>query len=259
MAASSSPGSVDRNGRDEAFDSLDRAFGEAIRPWREAGEPLAVLFSGGVDSGLIAWELRHRRSTSLTTCGTPGAADLEAAEPAARLIGLPWVGSTVSSEALGATFATLRDVLSGLSRSRASILLALAVAIERAPTPELLCGQGADELFLGYAHFRGKTPVEAQRTAASDLERLQSDDWPRSQAIATRLGHRLHAPFLDPRFVRAAQEIPVSWRMPEPIPKALFREWARRRGLPDAIVARPKRALQFGSGVDAWLRRQAGP
>jgi asparagine synthase (glutamine-hydrolysing) len=240
----------------DAFALLDRAFDSALAPWKRDGPPVVVLFSGGIDSGVLAWELRRRSSVGLATIGLPGAPDLEAAEASAGRIGLPWSGTVISEEDLEDAFRRMSAELAGLPDPRASIFLALAVAVDRAPAGELLCGQGADELFLGYGHFRG-VPVDiATVRAASDLDRLLHDDWPRTVRIADRLGRRIHAPFLDPGFVRTALGIPIAERMPQPVPKALWREWARHRGVPAELADRPKRALQFGSGVDAWLRRR---
>jgi asparagine synthase (glutamine-hydrolysing) len=141
-----------------------------------------------------------------------------------------------------------------LSLGRRSLRLAIAIAIERAPDPTLLCGQGADELFLGYAHFRGLDPGAAEQRAAEDLQRLVNEDWPATQALAVRLGRRIEAPFLHPSFLDAANAIPLERRMPTESTKAFWRRWVVRRGLPEELAARPKKAIQYGSGVDRWLR-----
>jgi asparagine synthase (glutamine-hydrolysing) len=237
---------------------LDRALDAALAPWTASSSPLAVLFSGGVDSGLLAWELRNRPSTALFTVGLPGARDLDAAETAARTIGLPWSRAVVSEARLEECRRRASDELIGLPAPREGIFLGLAVAVAEAPPGDLLCGQGADELFLGYGHFRGVPEDVAEARAASDLRQLQSDDWPRTVRIAGRFDRRISAPFLEPGFVKAALDVPVAERMPSPVPKAYWRAWARSRGVPPEIADRPKRALQFGTGVDAWLRRRRG-
>ncbi len=135
------------------------------------------------------------------------------------------------------------------------MLVAFALAVERSPPGPVLCGQGADELFLGYAHFRGLDVVAAAERSEADLKQLLERDWPVSQRIAERLGRSVVAPYLHPEFVRAARAIPIELRRPDPTPKGFFRQWALRRGLPPAIATRPKRALQFGSGIDRLLPR----
>jgi asparagine synthase (glutamine-hydrolysing) len=238
------------------IDRLDSAFVRAMTPWRAAAEPLVVLFSGGVDSSLIAWELRGHQPTSLATVGTEESSDLVAAEAGARLLGLPWTPAIVSDAEVRAVAEKVEPELAGLTPVRRSVLLSFATAVRYAPPGTLLCGQGADELFLGYAHYRGLAASEADRRSTEDLDQVVADDWPRSVHAARRLGRTVQAPYLDPEFVAAARSVPIEARLPAPETKRYFREWARHRGLPEPLVTRPKRALQYGSGIDRILRRE---
>ena len=239
---------------------LDRAWERAVGPWLDRPGPLVVLFSGGVDSGLLAWELRDRPRTTLFTVGLPEATDLAAARSAAERIGLSWQGRELDEPTLRTIVGELASDLEAVPSPRRGIFVALACAIALAPDAPLLCGQGADELFLGYAHFRGLAPDAAQRRAHDDLDRLREDDLPRCVAFAARHGRTLVAPFLEPEFVRAVERIPIADRLPREVAKPALRRLAQRRGLPEAIVRAPKRAIQYGSGVDRWLRHAArGP
>jgi asparagine synthase (glutamine-hydrolysing) len=237
---------------------LGDAIEAALRPWREGSSALTVLFSGGLDSGVLAWELRHRAGLSLVTVGLRGAPDLAAARSSASVLALPWAGTVLGDAELERLLAALSHELGGMAPSRAAIFLALAAAVAAAPAGPVLCGQGADELFLGYRHFEGLDPPSAEARAQEDLERLQREDWPRSERIATSLGRELHAPFLNPGVVRAATAVPIALRLPRPEPKAYLRAWSESRGLPPEIARRPKKALQYGSGVDRWLRSRRG-
>ncbi len=233
---------------------LDRAVDAALaRP--PGPPPWVVLFSGGVDSGLLAWELRNRVGTRLATFGLPGSPDLSAARRAAERIDLPWSPSTASPEEVRRRARDLLRWVGPLTPTERSIETAFALAVERAPRGTLVCGQGADELFFGYAHFRRLGAEEAARRAEADLAYSEAVAWPREREIGRRLGRTVWAPYLDAGFVRAACRIPVGDRSGNEPPKALFRAWAARRGLPEEIAQRPKKALQFGSGVDRLLRR----
>jgi len=77
------------------MERLDVAFLRAIDHCTSVGGPVGVLFSGGVDSAILAWALRDRPRTTLFTLGTAGATDLGSAESAARIVGLPWQGIPV--------------------------------------------------------------------------------------------------------------------------------------------------------------------
>jgi asparagine synthase (glutamine-hydrolysing) len=235
---------------------LDLVFDRVMARWHQGTEPLVLLFSGGVDSSLIAWELRTRPRFALFTVGARGSPDLLAAEEGAHLLKLPWSPVVVSAREVDDAARTVDLEREGLSPVRRSVLTAFTTAVAAAPAGTLLCGQGADELFLGYAHYRGLPGPEAGARAAQDLERLVADDWPCSQHIARRLGRSAEAPYLDPKFVSAATSIPVERKLPDPEPKAFFRTWAEHRGLPGSLARRPKRALQYGSGIDRILRRR---
>lgn len=214
-----------------------------------------MLLSGGLDSAVLAAVLKPSGRVRTLTVGMQGAPDLAAGREAAESLGLPWTGAVVDEERLAELWETLGPASRAATAPARAVLLALAAAVDAAPTAEVLCGQGADELFLGYAHFRGLARDAAGERADADLARLRTTDWPAAQATAERLGHRLVAPFLDEGFVAAAQRVPLGARLPDPVPKAWMRAWARGLGVPDATASRPKRALQYGTRIDAWLRR----
>ncbi len=237
------------------FTHLDLPFEHALARLPDR-EPVVVLFSGGVDSGLLAWELRHRPGTKLATFGLEGSLDVAAATERAKELGLPWTPSCASPEEVRRRARELVEWVGPLSPTERSIETAFSLAAERAPPGPLVCGQGADELFFGYAHYRSLAPGAAAQRAEADLAALLAHAWPREQQIGRHLGRMVCAPYLDPEFVAAARSVPASDRLAGDPPKALFRAWARRRGLPPEIADRPKKALQFGSGVARLLRRR---
>jgi asparagine synthase (glutamine-hydrolysing) len=240
------------------FSRLDAAWLHALEALAP-DEPLVVLFSGGVDSGLLAWELRTRAELRLTTVGLAGSADLSAAGGGARLLGLPWDASVVAPDDVQRMARQVAEWEGPLTLTERSIETALALAVGRAPRGALVCGQGADELFLGYSHYRGLDPSAAAQRADQDLRQLQQVAWPRSERVARRLGRELRAPYLDPEFVAVVRSIPVEARLPGDRPKGLLRRWALHRGLPALVAERPKKALQYGSGVERALRVPLAP
>ena len=240
-----------------AFTRLDAALDRALGPWRAHRGELALLFSGGVDSSLLAWELRTVPGLRLVTVGLRGSPDLDAAESAAGRLGVVGSISVVSEDEVRSTGRRIATEIQGIGRVRRSVLTSLALALAHAGRAEAVCGQGADELFLGYAHFRGLGPAEAEARSNEDWQRLLLDDWPRAQRIAALFARRIGAPYLDPAFAAVARSVPIDRRMPGSEAMGYFRAWARHRGLPEALARRPKRAMQFGTGVDRVLRSEA--
>jgi len=230
-----------------------------MRPLIQSREPIGLLFSGGVDSALLAWELRSRTGVVLSTMGRAGSPDLRAGEESAARVGLPWEKVALDESLVVRALDRFSTELEGLSSLSRSILLALAIAIEGATPQRLVCGQGVDELFLGYAHYRNLSELGAARRSQEDLTRLRATDWPRTQRIAAGLGKEVVAPYLAPSFEAAATQVPIALRLPDGLPKRFFREWAMSRGLPPELARRPKKALQYGSGLDALLRSLPRP
>jgi len=233
---------------------LDDAFERALEPVRGRTEPLGVLYSGGVDSSVLAWELRGEPRLTLCTLGGADSADLAAGRAGAERLGLPWQPMGAAETEVTGTGDRFKEDLSGLSPVSRLVLLSLACAIDQASPGRLVCGQGVDELFLGYAHFRDLDAVQVERRSREDLDRLLATDWPRTQRIAARAGKTIEAPFLDPKFIERASQVPISLRLPRDRPKGFFRDWAIHRGLPPELANRAKKALQYGSGVARVVR-----
>ncbi len=240
--------------RGTEFAGLDRAIDRTVHDRFGSAESPGILFSGGVDSSLLAWELREAPGLTLVTVGVTGSPDLAAARSAADRLALRWYPVTVAPDEVHEIGRRIDPETRGASPTSRPVLVALACAIARSPVATLLCGQGIDELFLGYAHFHGLDAEAAARRVEADLARAQDDDGPRTRRIARRFDRTVHAPFLEPEFVAAALAIPIEHRMPSPVPKDLFRRFAEHRGLPAELAARPKRAVQYGTGIERVLR-----
>lgn len=245
--------------REGWFAELDSAFDRVLHPWRNSERPFTLLFSGGVDSGLLAWELRKAPSIELLAVGLADSPDLAQAQSAADRLGLRLTSRVVPPADVREAETRLRAERTIQGRTARSVLTSLAVAIERASHRSVLCGQGADELFLGYAHFRSLSREELASRAELDLRILVERDWPASVDIAEQRTHTLVAPYLDSGFRDAARRVPLEARAPDPQPKAFFRAWARHRGLCPEVADRPKKALQFGTGFDRLLRAERPP
>ncbi len=233
------------------FHDLDRALEQSLQPVLNGTEALAVLYSGGIDSSLLAWELRRRPELTLCTVGRPGSPDLLAGQRGAGLLDLPWRGIAIDGGDVHDASLRFVEELGGVPWVVRTVLLSLALAIERAPADTLVCGQGADELFLGYAHYAGMSSAEAEIRVRADLDRLLAVDWPRTRRIAERTGKEIVAPFLAPGFIESALSVPIARRLPATNPKRLFREWSILRGVPAELAGRRKRAIQYGTGVAA--------
>ncbi len=239
---------------DDRFDRLDAALEAALTPFREQSGPIVLLFSGGIDSALLAHALSDTGRLRLWTIGLVGSPEEGVARSAARALGLSWAFGAIDRGSVARAVERWAPAGSGLRGPSRSVAVALALAIQSAPAGPIVTGQGADELFLGYAHFRGIDAEAAADRSRSDLDRLDREDGPWLERIAGELGRSVGAPFTHPAVRAAVERWSIAERMPGLLTKPLLREWARRRGVPEPILGQPKRAIQFGTGVDRLLR-----
>ena len=182
---------------DDAVAETERLFLSAVQRRLDADVPVGSLLSGGIDSGLVCWAIKHL-GADLTafTVGTPGAAEDETRDACAtaaelgirhRVLPLhpgdePNVDELVS--AYGEPFAC------------ASALGMLRVSREVAGVAKvLLTGDGGDDLFLGYPRHRH---LWFAQMAARMTPRVATDWW-RSTRSAFKGSSALRRPmhFVD--------------------------------------------------------------
>ncbi|MGC2289048.1 MAG: asparagine synthase-related protein [Thermoplasmata archaeon] len=231
-------------------DALKRSIG--------ASRQVSVLFSGGLDSSLVATGARDLAEVELVTIGASGSLDLIAAEQGARILGLPWKGRTVDREDVERVLSSEVDILARASPVPRAVLVGIALALETATHTRVLCGQGADELFLGYAHFEGLTTVETKGRRQEDVDRLLLEDWPHSVTLGGRRRKDLSSPFLEPEFMEHVLSLSIDQLRSGGGRKPLLRAVAALLGVPPELAERPKKAFQYGSGVARLLRSRPG-
>jgi len=231
-----------------------------------AGDDLAIAFSGGVDSALVAAEL----DAPLYVVGYDGSSDIEAARESAAAMGRS-DDLRVHEVSLDDIEAAVPRVAEAIGRTNAmdvQIALPLYLVAERAAADgyeRLTLGQGADELFGGYAKV-AKAPedprTDADTVRGARRETLLSlpDQLERDIRALRAAGVEPVTPLLHDDVVRAALELPGEWLVSGDTRKRALRE-ASRAWLPDAVADRDKKAVQYGSLVAREvdrLARQAG-
>ncbi len=222
--------------------TLEEAIVTAISLRSDEG---VVAFSGGVDSALIA----AFAGLPCVAVGLHGSHDAVWAEKAARMMGLDLdvVTPTVDevAEVLARVVRVIPDPENPVEASIATTLSFVAAWAEEHGHTRILAGQGADELFGGYARYLTSSNL------AAELERDFADHGrqrARDQAVAALHGTYISMPYLDLRVVRAARSIPAAERVRGGVRKRPLREVAQRH-IPAEIARAEKKAMQYGSGI----------
>lgn len=234
--------------------TLGEALQDAVLDAARGG-PVSLLFSGGLDSSLLAHLLAKAGiPLELLVVGLPGSQDLASASEGASILGLPLSTAVLSPSEVRETAGDLGRTAPALTPTSLAVQTALSLALRHSRWERVLCGQGADELFLGYAHYRLLTGAALAKRAQEDLLQLFHVDFPFTGSMARRLGKLLSAPYLSRGVIEALANVPWEARRGPGEPKALLRKVAVALGLPSSLAGRPKKAFQYGSGIQRLLR-----
>jgi asparagine synthase (glutamine-hydrolysing) len=124
----------------------------------------------------------------------------------------------------------------------------------------LLTGQGADELFAGYAKFT-KTfdsmgPEAAKDAVIKSVCDAHMTNYARDEQVSSPYRIKLRHPFADWRLTEIALSVPITENLcfgDDPLRKRVLRKMGRLAGVPSFIVESRKRAIQYGSGIQKAL------
>ena len=247
----------------------DRAAVEAVRDAVRAsldsvdGDGLAVAFSGGVDSTLVASAL----DAPLYVVGFPDSHDVAAARTGAGLLDREADLRMVDLDA-GDVERAVPAVAHATGRTNAmdvQIAMPLFLAAERAAEDgfdRLAVGQGADELFGGYAKVARapddpRVESDTVRGAAREMVRTLPDQLERDVLALREAGVEPVAPLLDDRVVDAALRLPGELLVDARGERKKALRLAAREFVPDRVAFREKKAVQYGSLVARELDRLA--
>ena len=242
-----------------AVDAVRRAIDDALTALDDDG--LAVAFSGGVDSALVAAGVPD---APCYVVGFPDAHDVAAARDAAAAMDR-------ELRVLELTHADLEravpDVVAATGRTNAMdvcIALPLYLVAERVAADgydRLALGQGADELFGGYAKVVDPADddrVDATTVRGATREVIGSlpDQLERDVLTLRAAGVEPVVPLLADGVVEAALPLPDHLLATGDERKVALRR-AARDWLPGSIIAVDKKAVQYGSLVSRELDRLA--
>jgi asparagine synthase (glutamine-hydrolysing) len=254
--------------------NLNGAFADVEREARGENHRVAVAFSGGVDSAVVAAGLREARRRQAAddaaadpncyVVGFPDSQDVAVARETAALLDFDLRVVEVTHRKLERAVPEVARAIGRTNPMDVSIALPLYLAGERAAAEgytHLAVGQGADELFGGYQKVVDPADdhrVEADTVRGARRETLLSlpDQLPRDVLALRAAGVEPVAPFLDDRIVDIALDLAPNCIVDGERRKVALREAASHR-LPVAVAEREKKAVQYGSNVSRELDRLA--
>ncbi|MCG7844083.1 MAG: asparagine synthase-related protein [Methanomassiliicoccales archaeon] len=216
---------------------------------------VAVLFSGGLDSAVLASLARPSARLGLFTVGYPESHDLKAGKNGAEELGVPWCPIVLDDSMVRNGVAFLRSRLDIIDPVTISFELPMFFVCSSVTQPILLSGQGADELFAGYSRYSSMDEDERARSLAKDQAALMAVGVPREEHLASMFGKSLVCPYLCPEVVEVARRFTAGEMIGPSGNKLPLRVLAAELGLSAANA--PKKAAQYGSGIMAAMKRMA--
>jgi asparagine synthetase B (glutamine-hydrolysing) len=258
--------SEDLQDKSEAKKAVANEIMRAVKERIPDNEKFGVLFSGGVDSSLIA--LLAKRAGGDFTCYTLGFQDDDSKEPedisyaalAATKLGLKIkiiiIGLKKAEELIKNTARTLGPELNNVVNAGVGgVALGCIETAKKDNVKYLFSGLGSEEIFAGYQ--RHKLAKDKQAECWQGLLNMYERDLLRDAAISSATKITLLTPFLDEQLISVAMRVPAKYKMNDAGSKLILREVAEELRLPKDIAWRGKRAAQYGSRLDKAIDKLA--
>ena len=223
-----------------------------------------ILFSGGVDSTLIALICKELGvdftcyTAAIEDRGMKQAEDLVYSEKAAKELGLKLNVKKVSLKQAEKYLKDVVKLIDEPSVVKAGVGLTLYLACEEARKDGIkfvFSGLGSEEIFAGYERHRISGNVNEECLAG--LKQMHERDLYRDYVITKHHKMQLLVPFLDPGLVDYSLKIPGKHKIKNGVSKFILRKVAECLGLNKEFAERKKRAAQYGSRTDRAILRLA--
>lgn len=229
---------------------------------------LGVIFSGGIDSVLIAQLIQREGKNIVCYCtGTRDSGDILAAQSVAKDLGLE-LKTTIIDEAMVENILPeiIRNVEeSGLLQVEVAIPMYLAAKMASEDDIRVMyTGQAADELFAGYPWYNDVLEefgyLRLHEKLWEDLNYLYKDTLEREDKLTMSHSIELRAPYLDRDVIMTAMRISPKLKIEgknDSLRKRVHRQAAVELGVPPYLAFRIKDPAQSGSGIHGIVEKIA--
>jgi asparagine synthase (glutamine-hydrolysing) len=252
----------------EAAETLQELLEQAVRVRVSGVKDVAVAFSGGLDSSVVAFLAKKWSvNVQLIHASLENQPETEAAMDAAEKLDLPLQVHLFKESDVETVLPKVVDNIEEPDPIKASIGVPFYWTAEKtaeAGFKVLLAGQGADELFGGYQRYVNEYLLhgeEAVRKAMfDDVVGIHESNLERDVKICSFHDVELRVPFGSYKLAEFAMSLPVELKIEkraDTLRKLVLRKAAENMGLPTSVTEKPKKAVQYSTGINNALKKIA--
>jgi len=231
-------------------------------------EEVAVAFSGGVDSSVVAVLAKSvGLDVQLISVGLENQREVLFAEKAAKALNLPLHLQTYNVNELEQTLAKVLWLIEEPNPVNTCIAVNfywLAETVSKLEYPIILAGQGADELFGGYhkylADYKKSGAEILKQKMFRDIKNAYKVNFQRDNQTCSYHKVELRLPFIDRDVVDFTLRLPLRLKInsiEDKLRKRVLRRVARNLDIPSFIAEKRKKAFQYTTGVTKALQNLA--
>jgi asparagine synthase (glutamine-hydrolysing) len=252
----------------EAAETLQKLLKQSVRKRVSGTKEVAVAFSGGLDSSVVAFlASKCPVDVHLVHVSLENQPETEEARQAADDLNLPLQVFLFKETDVAKVVSKVVELIEEPSAVKASIGVPFYWTAEKtaeAGFKVLLAGQGADELFGGYQRYVNECLLHGaesvRKVMFDDVVNVHENNIERDVKICDFHDVELRLPFASYQIAEFAMTLPTELkieRKADSLRKLVLRKVAKNMGLPPSITEKPKKAVQYATGINNALKKLA--